>query len=412
MSWVRFNHVFAALLVLSALSAFVIPERYTTKAQPQLQGLFYPVARPTRSIAAALHGRLSKPEPGDPRDTRTIAGENDQLRQELVALDQEIGELRRRLAEREKLGALGEQCTPVKVVGEDTGNREGLSLQGSTIEGLKQGQPVLFAGGVVGRLDRPPGLTGAMVRLITDKGIRVGAYFGRFEKDANGELTFQRIETSPPLLEGTGDGAMRCATMLTMAEVRPEDPKDPKEAKRPRLEVGDWVFLEDQTLGKVVLQTPGIVKLVLLGGSQRIVNTPHFMAQSPTVLSTGFRLQTLFGLDYQHQAEVTRAIPAQLATRIEQALIREGHQGHLVHIAVEFEEAGVSALHVRILADFAGAAAPSFHILRRALQRLCVEACHDCGWVIPFTQVTLHMASAADHQALPDLDGASTQEDR
>jgi len=53
MSWVRFNHVFAALLILSALSAFVIPERYTTKAQPQLQGLFYPVAKPARAIGEA-----------------------------------------------------------------------------------------------------------------------------------------------------------------------------------------------------------------------------------------------------------------------------------------------------------------------------------------------------------------------
>src|SRR5689334_10232019 len=152
MSGIRFNHVFATLLIVSALSAFVIPERYTTKAQPQLQGLFYPVARPTRSIAAALYGRLSKPEPGDPRDTRTIAGENDQLRQELVALNEEIDELRRRLAEREKLGPIGEQCTRVKTVGEDTGNREGLALQGSTIEGLRQGQPVLFLGGIVGKL--------------------------------------------------------------------------------------------------------------------------------------------------------------------------------------------------------------------------------------------------------------------
>src|SRR4051794_22114446 len=232
MSWVRFQHVFAALLVLCALSAFVIPERYTTRAQPQLQGLFYPVARPVRSIAAALNGRLSKPEPGDPRDKDTLAEENDLLRQELAARSEELDELRRRNAERDKLGPIRDQCTPVKVIGDDTGNREGLLLQGSTLEGLKQGQAVLFAGGMVGKLDRPPGLAGAMARLITDKGMRVGAYFGRFEKNANGELTFQRIETSPALIEGTGEGAMRCATMLTMEEVTKLD-----ESQRPRLEV-------------------------------------------------------------------------------------------------------------------------------------------------------------------------------
>jgi hypothetical protein len=120
----------------------------------------------------------------------------------------------------------------------------------------------------------------------------------------------------------------------------------------------------------------------------------------------------VIGLDYQHQAQVTREIPAQLTTRVEEELIREGYKDHIVRIAVEFDEAGASALNVRVLADLAGAAAPSFHILRRALQRICVEACNDCGWVIPFTQVTLHVASAADHPGLPALDGVTTEEER
>src|SRR4051812_20272620 len=100
MSWVRFNHVFAVLLILSALSAFVIPERYTTKAQPQLQGLFYPIAKPARAIGAAVSGRVSKPDPTDTRDAVALREENAELRQELAARLRELDEIRLREGER------------------------------------------------------------------------------------------------------------------------------------------------------------------------------------------------------------------------------------------------------------------------------------------------------------------------
>jgi cell shape-determining protein MreC len=233
MSWVRFNHVFVALLVLSALCAFVIPERYTAKAQPQLQGLFYPVAKPARALSAAISGRVSKPDPTDTRDAATLREENAELRQELEARLRELEEMRLREGERAKLGRLRDLCTPVKVVGGDTAaSREGLMLQGSTIEGLKQGQVVLVPAGIVGKIDRPPGLAGAQVRLITDRGVRVGAYFGRLDTKTN---RVEPLRTSPPLIEGTGDGAMRCATMLTMEEV-----------EAVKLRAGDWVLLDDR----------------------------------------------------------------------------------------------------------------------------------------------------------------------
>ena len=254
MSWVRFNHVFAALLVLSALSAFVIPERYTAKAEPQLQGLFYPVARPARALGAAISGRVSRPDPTDTRDAATLREENARLTQELAARLRQLDEMLLREGERAKLGTLRDLCTPVKVVGSDTAaSREGLMLQGSTIEGLKQGQVVLVPGALVGKIERPPGLAGAQVRLITDRGMRIGAYFGRLNKDTN---RVEPLKTSPPLIEGTGDGAMRCSTMLTMEEVK---------AKGVDLQVGDWVLLDDRDwdervwyypLGKVVRVAP------------------------------------------------------------------------------------------------------------------------------------------------------------
>jgi hypothetical protein len=78
-----------------------------------------------------------------------------------------------------------------------------------------------------------------------------------------------------------------------------------------------------------------------------------------------------------------------------------------MNLQVEFEEAAASALNIRVLGDFAGDVAPSYHVLRRAIQRICVDACNDYGWVMPFTQLTLHMASSSERPTLSDRDGAS-----
>ena len=49
-----------------------------------------------------------------------------------------------------------------------------------------------------------------------------------------------------------------------------------------------------------------------------------------------------------------------------------------------------------MIADFDGALADIYGRLRRAMQRWCVEACTEYGWEIPFTQLTLHQAEAAN----------------
>jgi len=168
--------------------------------------------------------------------------------------------------------------------------------------------------------------------------------------------------------------------------------------------MGDWVLLDDDTLGKVILQTPEIVRLILLGGGRRTFPTSDFLAQSLVVLSTGFRLSVQFGLDYQHQTFITREIPAMLASRLHEELIHEGYEKEIAHLKVEFAAAGASSLDLHVMADFSGAAAPNYLVLKRAIQRICVEACNDYGWVIPFTQITLHTPIAANQGSSPDGD--------
>ena len=156
---------------------------------------------------------------------------------------------------------------------------------------------------------------------------------------------------------------------------------------------GDWVLLADGTHGKVVVQTPGIIELVLLGGSRKTYRTGDFPSQNPLNLCLSFRVQVTFGIDYQHQAIIIEEIPTTLEALLYEKLASEGYGDDIKSIKVEFREAGASSLDIEILADFAGRIGDKYYILQRAIQRICVDACNANGWVIPFNQITLHMAS-------------------
>jgi small-conductance mechanosensitive channel len=157
---------------------------------------------------------------------------------------------------------------------------------------------------------------------------------------------------------------------------------------------GEWIILSDGIFGKVIQQTPEWVQLVLLGGSRMNYATSEFIGLTPRNLSTGFRLQVLFGVDYQHQKDSTEEIPNKMRLSVEKGLLETVKEGELVHLRVELAEAAASSLNYAIIADFSGKAAPQYNMLERAIQRMCVEACNSHGWTIPFTQVTVHQAES------------------
>jgi len=63
---------------------------------------------------------------------------------------------------------------------------------------------------------------------------------------------------------------------------------------------------------------------------------------------------------------------------------------------VEFKEAGPSSLDIVALAEFNANAGPKYWALERAIQGICVDTCNLHGWIIPFQQVTVHMAGPED----------------
>lgn len=156
--------------------------------------------------------------------------------------------------------------------------------------------------------------------------------------------------------------------------------------------VMDWVILSDGTFGRVISQAPDTVQLLLLGDSRKTYLTEEFLRLNPTDLSTGFCVRETFGIDYTHQSLCTQEIPERLREMLIKKLGEAGYGAYLINLSVEFKSAAASSLDFEIIADFSGEAAQYYRRFPRFLQSVCVDACNEHGWIIPFTQITLHTA--------------------
>ncbi|MFT4571116.1 MAG: hypothetical protein ACI8TX_002170 [Hyphomicrobiaceae bacterium] len=170
-------------------------------------------------------------------------------------------------------------------------------------------------------------------------------------------------------------------------------PLGPREELFPCLE-GDWVKLEDGTIGKVDYQTPNAVQIVLLGGSQKTYPTAAFLGQAPSNMSTNYRVEFTFGIDYRHQAQSTRAIPNAMEKKLEHDLEADFGKAVVLNVRVEFKEAAASSLDYEVQIDVAGKAAHRYEDVQRAAARILVDACNENGWEIPFQQVTVNQPSS------------------
>jgi predicted nuclease with TOPRIM domain len=154
--------------------------------------------------------------------------------------------------------------------------------------------------------------------------------------------------------------------------------------------VDDWVVLSDGRRGKVISQSAEMVQLVLPGGSLKTFLTPDFLAQSPINISTGFRLKAIFGLDYKHQESITQEILDQFSAALKQGLTVSGYGDTLKDTRVEVENPAASSLDLMLIADFDGKVDQKYNHLRRTMMRIGIDACNQHGWIIPFTQLTVH----------------------
>jgi hypothetical protein len=178
---------------------------------------------------------------------------------------------------------------------------------------------------------------------------------------------------------------------LTLRDVIPlhSRPFDRKERWFPT-EEGDWVQLQDGLLAKVVLQTPEYVQLVPNGGSYKTYPTVDFLKQHPRNLSHGFRIQSVFGISYDHLKQAYEEIPQVLEHRVRRELGTLVAREDIVHCHVMVAHASPSSLDLMVVVDFRGEAAVRYAELERAVQRACVAEAGDQKWSIPFPQLTVH----------------------
>lgn len=157
---------------------------------------------------------------------------------------------------------------------------------------------------------------------------------------------------------------------------------------------GDCVMLEGDIYAKVLLQTPEVVQLNIVG-SVTTYQVADYLARKPRNLSRdGFAMPVVFALDYQHQGEILSKIAPTLRTWLEEQIAQQPFYPHFQGLLVEFNEAASSSLHLLIVAAFTGGAAEEYWATRRFLQRATLEACNHYGWVIPFDQLTVHLPPA------------------
>ena len=200
-----------------------------------------------------------------------------------------------------------------------------------------------------------------------------------------------------PELRG-GKQLLPLSELVTMIS-RPYDKDEPWFPSRE----GDFVVLNDQTYGRVMLQTPEVVQLRVVGAI-RTYPVGAFLDSHPQNLSlNGFAIIMKFGIDYQYQAHVTADIKEKFENYLATHLKASDFGRYLKDFFVEFDEAAASSLNFFVWAAFSGEAAESYGRIRRLLQRLAVDACNAHDWVIPFNQVTVHLAQDEDASSMNTL---------
>jgi hypothetical protein len=237
MSSPRFNYVFAALMSVAFVCAFIVPQNLLDPARLNAAGLFNPLSYPLRRLTLVVTAPFVRHDPSAVALPQSLAEENDQLRQHVVQLQATVDRLQKQQAEREKLGDIEALCTPVAVAGADAAGRDDLILSPPAEAHLADGQAVLYSGGLAGRLEWAR--TACRARLITDNGLAVTGAFIRFVQ-TNGVITAVRLNAPPPLVKGLGQGRLAVVGMKW------------SDCQSAGLAAGDWVILEDSQWPKAV----------------------------------------------------------------------------------------------------------------------------------------------------------------
>lgn len=160
---------------------------------------------------------------------------------------------------------------------------------------------------------------------------------------------------------------------------------------------GDYLRLADGSVAQVTHLSSEQVVLANLGtGMTSSCSTAAFLGMGISNMSRKFLVSVTLGLSYDLQAEITRQIPGTLRSFLQSKLEQEGYTEKCTNLSCEFGSAGSSSLDLSISLEFTGEMAALYYRLRRAIWRWCVECCTENNWEIPFDQLVVHGAPAAE----------------
>lgn len=169
---------------------------------------------------------------------------------------------------------------------------------------------------------------------------------------------------------------------------------------------GDYVLLPDGSFGHVLQQTVELVRLKVIGSIVEFGTAEFLQLNVHNLSREGFGVIVVFGIDYQHQEISLNRVPERFMTGLKTAFEQAGYGDDLKDLQVEFKEAGTNSLDYLIYATMEGSVAASYFKITRLIQQTCVDICNHEGWVIPFTQVTIHQA---DDEEPVDIPGSLPQ---
>ncbi len=153
----------------------------------------------------------------------------------------------------------------------------------------------------------------------------------------------------------------------------------------------DWVILSDGTYGRIEQQTMEQVVLRLKGNTLKFYSTLEFLGKTPMNLSKGFRYDIEFGLDYSVQSRICDEIPQLfekgLWTHLERHYQKDSPD--FTFTKVSFDNAGKSALNLKVIVEVEGRCAESYEEIQRDIQCTLVRICNENNLVIPFNQLTV-----------------------
>ena len=168
---------------------------------------------------------------------------------------------------------------------------------------------------------------------------------------------------------------------------------------------GDYLLLADGSFAHVLQQSIEQVRLKIMGSIVHIGSTELLQQQPRNLSREGFGIAVTFGIDYQYQPIALQEVPQKLRDGITRAFAESDHAEGLKDLLVEFKAANSSSLDYLVYATMDGNSASSYFAIGRLIQQSCVDICNREGWVIPFTQVTIHQAQETPTDA--DSTGAA-----